>query len=137
MNIIKLTLVLCIAIRYGDAYAICQDRAGCYVADDTPVNPICLSDPYDPCDYWMLWDVYFTRTAQTGSPATLHYWLENAYWSRSYSSQNYSAGNYHFNGSYYIGPSTGQRIHIERIGTNTGNFTNISLQLEFVADDPD
>jgi len=119
------------------AFAQCKAKASCSVGDDTGSSPICESETYDPCDNLMLWDVYFTRTDHQGQPyTTLICVIENSGWNRSYTSQWYAPEeSFHFEGSAYIGSSTNHRIVIYRSGA-TGNYTDITVAAQYVADDP-
>lgn len=118
------------------AYAECQAIAGCAAEDDTGPNPLCESATYDPCNSWMLWDVYFTRTQQLGQ-TTVRYKVINSGWSKSYSTLVYKdPGDYHFSGKQYIGLSTNHNVEIRRTYGPGGAFTDLSLEVEYAADDP-
>lgn len=143
MKIIKLTLALFLiiafaAIQNNDANAGCRINESCSVADDTGPSPICESGTYDPCDSWMSWDVYFTRTEHQGLPyTTLICVIENSGWNRQYTSRWYNPNqSYHFEGTHYVGSSSNHKIVIYRSGA-TGNYIDISVQAVYFADTPD
>jgi len=142
MKIIKMALALClimalVVIQHNDAFAQCKAKEGCSAEDDTGPNPLCESGTYNPCDSWMLWDVYFTRTQQLNQ-TTVQYLVVNAGWVKNYSTLiHQDPGDYHFSGTHYVGSSANHNVQIRRTYGPSGGFTDLSLQVEYVANKPD
>ena len=139
MVIVGIISLIFITFVFGanKSFALCQEKASCYSPHDYgATNPLCQTEEYEPCDSWMLWDVYFTRTEQWSQTA-IQYNVFNAGWSRTYSTLIYpDQGPYHFSGSQYIGSTTNHILDIRRISGPSGAFDELTLAVRYVADDP-
>ena len=118
------------------AEAGCHPKAGCFAEDDTGPNPLCSTDEYDPCDSWINYSIDFYRTAQTGNSNSIKFSLTGSMWIRYIYAYQYEQGWHNESGNYYVGASSSHTLRMDKQGTATGNFTDISVEINYVADDP-
>jgi hypothetical protein len=122
------------------ANAICRSQATAHMNYDTS-NPS-EDGPYDPCNDNITWNMSFYRTAETESPTILDFRLLNSggghYYRQEFSSANYDPSEWHYpQGSAYVGSSTWHKLNLRKYSGPGGHFNDISLQVNYVAGNPD
>jgi hypothetical protein len=121
---------------FNIAQGQCREKASCYSPTDAGNYILDYDGPYTPCDNTIAWSVSFSRTVQSGYPNTIRVNITGDLFLLNYYSEDYSSGAHNFSGNQYVGTST-QTLYLKRIGSNTGNFSEIKVDVTYYADDPD
>jgi hypothetical protein len=139
-GVIASMILITLAI-HSVAQAMCHTKAYCYAEDDTGGQPLAIDGPYDPCDSWILYEWEFYRTSQTGQRSAIRFTVMEGTtykWYSQHSSDDYEEGHYDGSGSAYVGSSSNHTLQIRRAspGLTSGNFEDMAVGVNYVADDP-
>ena len=133
---VMLAMVLCTMADFNNAQAQCRTNASCYAGDDTGYYILDYDGHYTPCDNSIAWSLSVNRTLQSGYPSYLRTSITGDLFLVDYDSENYTSGGHDFSGTQYVGTGT-QTLFLKRIGENDGNFTEMKLEVNYYAGEPD